>query len=358
MCNEKCLICSCNLKSKNFTSEGITYYECPSCGHYGFDSWAIENFRGNLLDDKIILAKLKSAAFYYLRTRPKNMLVPVIVKDITKLVANPQMSIQIGIDYIYRMYPNKFSQKIDMIMELLGTEIKEIGDKFSTTYTMERNFSKDDGIEILTSAVNQTIYNNNINIFFIPSKQNEEDRKAQAITIIQYLIDAEYITKEKEEYNNNFTFTVKGWERVDALQRENKKSNTVFIAMSFDTKDQRIVDAEESIKKAIVEAGYVPMIIKDKEHNNFIMDELMYEIRKSAFVITDLTKQNQGAYFEAGYAKGLGKQVIFTCHKSDFDTGLVHFDTKQINTVIWEEKDEFIKGLIRRIEVTVGLNNG
>ncbi len=40
MCNEKCLICSCNLKFKNFSREGIAYYECPSCGPYGFDSWA------------------------------------------------------------------------------------------------------------------------------------------------------------------------------------------------------------------------------------------------------------------------------------------------------------------------------
>ena len=38
-------------------------------------------------------------------------------------------------------------------------------------------------------------------------------------------------------------------------------------------------------------------------------------IRDAKFVIADLTHDNNGAYWEAGYAEGLGKPVIYICEK-------------------------------------------
>jgi hypothetical protein len=149
-------------------------------------------------------------------------------------------------------------------------------------------------------------------------------------------------------------FTLKGWEKIDSLKR-NQKSSTAFIAMSFSNKDLRLPIAEESIKSAITRAGYMPMIVKDTDHNQSIPQEIDYEIRNAAFVVTDLTKQNNGAYYEAGLAKGYGKDVIFTCHEGDFDD--IHFDTKQINTIKWSEseKDAFTDALFKRIKYTVGV---
>ena len=51
-----------------------------------------------------------------------------------------------------------------------------------------------------------------------------------------------------------------------------------------------------------------------------IDDRLRVEIRTSRFLIADLTHENAGAYWEAGFAEGLGKPVIYTCEKSKFDT--------------------------------------
>ncbi|MDD9797634.1 MAG: hypothetical protein OXT03_00745, partial [Alphaproteobacteria bacterium] len=46
-------------------------------------------------------------------------------------------------------------------------------------------------------------------------------------------------------------------------------------------------------------------------------------------------------YYEAGFAHGLNKQVIFTVREDCADH--VHFDTRQFNHIIWEEKDnEFL----------------
>ena len=62
-------------------------------------------------------------------------------------------------------------------------------------------------------------------------------------------------------------------------------------------------------------------------------------------------------YFEAGFALGLGLQVIWTCKESDLKD--VHFDNRQYNFVIWEEDklNEFKVALQNRIEATIGRGN-
>jgi len=51
-------------------------------------------------------------------------------------------------------------------------------------------------------------------------------------------------------------------------------------------------------------------------------------IRTARFVIADLTHDNNGAYFEAGFAEGLGLPVIYTCEAGKFDAKKTHFRYK------------------------------
>jgi hypothetical protein len=56
------------------------------------------------------------------------------------------------------------------------------------------------------------------------------------------------------------------------------------------------------------------------------------EIRRSK-LFSELTGGNQGAYWEAGFAEGLSRPVIYTCEKKTD----IHFDTNHCQTVFWEE---------------------
>lgn len=69
------------------------------------------------------------------------------------------------------------------------------------------------------------------------------------------------------------------------------------------------------IRQGIMPVGYVAIFIDEVEHNDFITPELLKYIRDSKFVVVDLSHQNNGAYFEEGYAMGLGKPVIQLCKK-------------------------------------------
>ena len=81
------------------------------------------------------------------------------------------------------------------------------------------------------------------------------------------------------------------------------------------------------------------------------------QIRDSAFVIVDLTHDNSGAYWEAGYAEGLGKPVISICEEEKFREAQSHFDTNHSTTVLWhpDRGDEFSRSLIATLRRSLKL---
>src|SRR5262249_15556703 len=88
-------------------------------------------------------------------------------------------------------------------------------------------------------------------------------------------------------------------------------------------------------------AGLVDAIIED-------------EIRRCRFLIADLSDDNPGAYWEAGFAEGLGKLVIYICRssRSNGEEKKTHFDTDHRHTVRWdlsslEETATNLKAVIR-----------
>lgn len=309
------------------------HIQCSLCGRYSLGDFVGPTLKGTYYEGKYDLQKLKSALFYYLRCIRHNHLNSSYIQRIVLRKEGVEESGDVSLDSVYSLYPEKFSDKIDKIMELLASEIVEFGSVFHLASETEGKLS--------------SVESNNI--FFMPTDKSCTQEKSQRSDVLRLLEELGYIKRIRKDA---ISFTPEGWEKVDSLQRVN--SNTAFIAMSFNFENPKIKMAEECIRQAISEAGYIPQIISDKEHNNFIMEEILYEIKNSAFVVADLTEQNQGVYYEAGYAKALGKEVILTCHESDFDNR--HFDTKQINTIKWDKEEDFVNDLKRRIQITVGYN--
>lgn len=195
----------------------------------------------------------------------------------------------------------------------------------------------------------------------------------ELVDILRHLIDETFI-------KGNLTLTYKSGEpkppyKIQLMPKglkyleesgKNLKSDQCFVAMWFNDEMQKTYS--DIINPAIEqEAGYKAIKIDNKEHVNYITDEIIKEIRRSKFMIADLTGSRSGVYYEAGFAFGLGLPVIFTCRKDwenniEKDCGCtrdgVHFDIKQRNMIFWEEDnpEEFKKALINRIGAVVGLN--
>lgn len=147
--------------------------------------------------------------------------------------------------------------------------------------------------------------------------------------------------------------TPKGFEILEQTDREQATSQA-FVAMWFDESLKAAYD--EGFQKAIVDSGYKPLQIDRKEHVNKIDDEIIAEIRRSRFVVADFTcepeKPRGGVYFEAGFARGLGIPVVWTCRKDSLEN--VHFDTRQFNHIVWESAEDLYRQLKNRIEAVIG----
>jgi nucleoside 2-deoxyribosyltransferase len=121
--------------------------------------------------------------------------------------------------------------------------------------------------------------------------------------------------------------------------------------------DDSMMEAyDNGIAPAIRDAGYEPIRIDRKDHNNKIDDEIIAEIRRSRFLVADFTQGGSGArggvYYEAGFAHGLNIPVIFTCREDVIDK--VHFDTRQYNHITWAKSDQLRDRLAKRISATLG----
>lgn len=151
----------------------------------------------------------------------------------------------------------------------------------------------------------------------------------------------------------DITLTFKGWDRFEQLRRGTATGLTAFMAMKFgDPTLDRMVD--QHFRPAVAATGFHLRRLDDEPRAGLIDDRMRVEIKSARFLIADLSHGNNGAYWEAGFAEGLGKPVIYTCLKAIFDDPQrrPHFDTNHHLTVIWSEADptaavEFLKATIR-----------
>ncbi len=152
--------------------------------------------------------------------------------------------------------------------------------------------------------------------------------------------------------------TLEGWEQYEAEKRGGFGGNYGFIAMRFgDAKLDPFV--KDVVKPAVKEGiGYDLVDMRDVARAGVIDNIMRVRIRDSAFVIADLTHDNHGAYWEAGYAEGLGKPVIYICEKVKFDREGSHFDTNHCTTIPWSKDDpeEFKRQLVATLRRSLDLS--
>jgi nucleoside 2-deoxyribosyltransferase len=108
------------------------------------------------------------------------------------------------------------------------------------------------------------------------------------------------------------------------------------MAMQFGDKELNHT-VDRCFRPSVDRAGFDLRVLTDRQPAGLIDDQLRVSLRTSRFVIADLTHGNNGAYWEAGFAEGLGRPVIYTCRKAEWDERKTHFDTNHLVTIIWEQ---------------------
>lgn len=116
----------------------------------------------------------------------------------------------------------------------------------------------------------------------------------------------------------------------------------VFAIMSFKPEQRNIFDKYES---ACSHFGFDADRTDETYSSERINPRIESEIRKSAFVIVDVSEPSPNVFFELGFARGCGKDVIVTARE---DTQLP-FDITDIPVLKWENLDQLESRLRKAI---------
>jgi hypothetical protein len=174
------------------------------------------------------------------------------------------------------------------------------------------------------------------------------------LLVLDALTNAGLVTPTTVGSPPNRALSYKGWEYYDELRRGTVDSHTAFMAMQYN--ETQLDDIVENVfRGAVRQTGFDLTVLRDKPKAGLIDDRLRVEIRAARFLIADLTHENAGAYWEAGYAEGLGRPVIYTCEKKKFEGSKTHFDTNHHLTVLWdsERQEDTAKELKATIRATL-----
>lgn len=169
--------------------------------------------------------------------------------------------------------------------------------------------------------------------------------------LLYYLKDAQRFIEE-EPKPQMLRITAEGWKYLEHLERPSSESTTAFVAMWFSDETDELW--KKAVRPAIYDAGYEAIRIDAVEHSNKIDDEIIAHIRSCRFVVADFTGQRGGVYFEAGFALGLDKRVIWCVREDGIKE--VHFDNRQYNFLRWkkDELEAFKQALTNRVQALFG----
>jgi nucleoside 2-deoxyribosyltransferase len=159
---------------------------------------------------------------------------------------------------------------------------------------------------------------------------------AGAKFVVDALKDLTLIREERPEQPGRLTLTFKGWDEFERLKRGRSDSRRALMAMAFSNKSLQAF-FKDHLKPAVRLTGYELFRLDERPRAGLIDNRLRVEIRESRFIVADLTDVNAGSYWEAGFAEGLGKPVIYLCHQAVFDEKGTHFDTNHSHTIKWCE---------------------
>jgi DNA-binding PadR family transcriptional regulator len=144
----------------------------------------------------------------------------------------------------------------------LGSRIAQLGDRLSV--------SDDTGAELLRLLA-----------------ETESKSSNEIFELFRMLETCGLVETNMHMSGGRFRPSAQGWRELDKFARQLTDSTQVFVAMWFSEQTENAY--VEGIEPALRAAGYKPIRIDKKEHNNKIDDEIIAEIRRSRFLIADFT---------------------------------------------------------------------
>jgi len=310
--NSKCPVCNTDVPEIKRADASLDWCSCPRCGDF--------YLKVPLSDPRVLPSMLENnnkkiaVLSHWIRTKYEAMSHDELSNE--KIVLTQDL-----IEKVLKNPPPNPAEQADNIIRWLGANIKAFGE--------------------------------NINL-----KPNTHLSIMGAITpngfhwVLDHLIESDFLQKiSSTTAGEEVTLSFEGWQYYEKLKRGEVDSRKAFMAMKYG-EEQLDKIVEEVFKPAVKQTGFDLFKLPDRpQPAGLIDDRIRVEIQTSRFLIADLTHENRGAYWEAGYAEGLGKPVIYTCEKEKFEKLTTHFDTNHHLTILWDAENP--KESAEKLKVTI-----
>ena len=293
-----CAVCGSKLSASKEIPIGVDdhgyYFSCPRCGDYQIVDFADHQVRDQRLDLQSVAVLSHWIRTEYEAIKRRSRVDPIVLTEklVDDIIKNPRPSLPEQADYYIRW---------------IGDNVR-VGGQY---------------IGVHPSAIQAIVGSATIEEFELVST---------------HLIEVGLI---KHGSGNgawrDVTLSFGGWERYRTLERATPDSRRAFMAMQYNKEPlEGIVD--RVFRDAVRQTGFDLFLLRDRPVAGLIDNRLRAEIRAARFLLADLTDRNPGASWEAGYAEGLGKPVIYTCERKVFEDSerKPHFDTNHHQTVLWD----------------------
>jgi len=331
----RCLFCKSPAEIERRAPQSLDLYFCPECGHYCIS----DDYRKKLNYYKTGTYLIYN---YLLSSEEKKSRIIFLGHKWQEQWAKDHSYTLVTPDDIENWYPKTFAEKIDKILLAFSKLSKFEGNNIDfelqiyslylfCTFDATWKILEKVALEEQVDHINAYLKNNGL-ISFI------EKRDASGAFAISMVLEP------------------KAFNIIYELQKKDI-SNQCFIAMWFPSekhkKYEQMKNTREAISQAVSNLGYIPILIDEKEHNNQIVPEIIYEIKKSKFLIADITGHRNGVYYEAGIMEGLERQTIICCEQDDFNKK--HFDIAQKNLIKYSKDNlaDLKNCLTNRIKATI-----
>lgn len=165
----------------------------------------------------------------------------------------------------------------------------------------------------------------------------------------RYIVEYAETQKLVRQTSGKYSLTPNGWAHLMGPSGGGAVPGRCFVAMSFTVEPEMYA---EGIRPAVKDSGYSPISMKDVLMNEDICFRMLAEIRKAHIVVADFTEHKHGVYFEAGFARALGREVFWTCREDHL--GRTHFDTNHYQHLVWSTPADLRQKLTEKILAVVG----
>lgn len=324
----KCMYCGCKrIENRPNPSTCTLWVVCPNCGSF---VTTMDYCQKNKIGKDMVAAYLYHNVGVRKDELSKYYACFLGTEDEYEDVKDDYINLHfISPEEIRAYYPRMFSERVDKVLLALARKSEYFGKTISVSEE-----------EMVSLLFLKRINNGN-------DKQNDKRIKKQEAEILDYLTQSGYIESMEKTLGADIKLKAEGWKAIEQLQSQDNYNRNVFVAMSF---DKSLYPIRDAIKKGTIGASFSAKFMDETIHNQEIVPEMFRLIRASRFLIMDISEPNYGAYYEAGYARGLGKEIIITCRKDIYEKKYTtdeeikyekylkpHFDIAQKQILIWKD---------------------